>query len=324
MEKKTKTKVTKASLDQYTVKQTLGTGSFGRVKLVQHNVDKKYYALKMLKKAEVIKNKQVDHLLSEIAILNEIDHPMLIKFLGVAQDERYFQILLEYVPGGELFTYLRSVQQLQADEAAFFAAQVVLMFEYLHSKNIVYRDLKPENLLLDLYGYLKLTDFGFAKVIDGRTYTLCGTPEYLAPEILLQKGHGKPVDWWCLGILLYEMIVGIDPFSDDDPMSVYQNILRGKVKFPNSFDNDAKSLVKHLLASDLAKRYGNLKGGVQDIKEHRFFHSTNWDAILKKSIKPKYIPKVKGEADTSNFSEYPDSPELPKAIKPSEDPFLSW
>lgn len=142
------------------------------------------------------------------------------------------------------------------------------MFDYLHQKDIVYRDLKPENLLINQNGNLKLTDFGFAKVIENRTYTLCGTPEYLAPEILLQKGHGKPVDWWCLGILIYEMIVGIDPFSDDEPMAVYQNILKGKVKFPSNFNKDAKSLVKHLLVAELAKRYGNLKRGVKDITGH--------------------------------------------------------
>lgn len=110
------------------------------------------------------------------------------------------------------------------------------MFEYLHSKNIIYRDLKPENILIDETGYLKLTDFGFAKYVESRTYTLCGTPEYLAPEMLLNKGHGKPVDWWTFGILLYEMLAGIDPFSDDDPMLIYQKILKGKVKFPRSFD----------------------------------------------------------------------------------------
>ena len=110
------------------------------------------------------------------------------------------------------------------------------MFEYLHSKNIIYRDLKPENILIDDEGYLKLTDFGFAKYCETRTYTLCGTPEYLAPEVLLNKGHGKPVDWWTLGILTYEMIAGIDPFNDDDPMAIYQKILKGKIKFPRDFD----------------------------------------------------------------------------------------
>ena len=190
---------------------------------------------------------------SEITILSMINHPFLIKMDGISQDSKYLYILLEFIPGGELFTYLRTVQCLKHEDARFYAGQVVLMFDYLHQKDIVYRDLKPENLLIAQNGYLKLTDFGFAKVIENRTYTLCGTPEYLAPEILLQKGHGKPVDWWCLGILIYEMIVGIDPFSDDEPMAVYQNILKGKVRFPSNFNKDAKSLVKHLLVAELAK-----------------------------------------------------------------------
>lgn len=178
------------------------------------------------------------------------------------------------------------------------------MFEYLHSKNIIYRDLKPENILIDKTGYLKLTDFGFAKVCEGRTYTLCGTPEYLAPEILLNKGkfgyflhtknlgHGKPVDWWTFGVLLYEMNAGIDPFNDEDPMLIYQKILKGKIKFPSSFNTNAKSLVKHLLEADLSKRYGNLKGGVDDIKQHRFFRSMEWSNLLGKLIKAPYTPKV--------------------------------
>ena len=138
---------------------------------------------------------------------------------------------------------------------------MVSIFEYLHSKNIVYRDLKPENILIGADGYLKLTDFGFAKVVEGRTFTLCGTPEYIAPEILKNQGHGKGVDWWTLGVVICEMIAGIDPFADDDPLVIYQNILKGKLYFPKSFDNDAKSLVKHLLTNDLSKRYGNLKNG---------------------------------------------------------------
>ena len=156
------------------------------------------------------------------------------------------------------------------------------MFEYLHSKNIIYRDLKPENLLINPNGYLKLIDFGFAKVVEGRTYTLCGTPEYLAPEILLNKGHGRSVDWWTLGIFIYELIVGIDPFSDDDPMYIYQRILKGKIRFPKNFDINARSLVKHLLKADLSRRYGNLKNGINDIKNHRWFSNLNWELLIQK------------------------------------------
>lgn len=155
---------------------------------------------------------------------------------GFAQDQRYLYFMLEFVAGGELFTYLRGVGKLDTEHAACYAAQVALVFEDLHSKNIIYRDLKPENLLISEDGFLKLTDFGFAKIVETRTFTLCGTPEYLAPEILLNQGHGKPVDWWTLGILIYEMNAGIDPFTDDDPMNIYQNILKGKIRFPKEFD----------------------------------------------------------------------------------------
>jgi protein kinase A len=319
-----KSVIKKITLDEYIVKQTLGTGSFGRVKLAFSLKENKYYALKILKKIEIQKLKQVDHILSEISILNMTDHPFIVKMKGITQNEQYLYILLEYVQGGELFTYLRTVQSLKNEEAVFYAAQVILMFEYLHSKNIVYRDLKPENLLIDAQGYLKLTDFGFAKVIDNRTYTLCGTPEYLAPEILLQKGHGKPVDWWCLGILIYEMLVGIDPFSDEEPMAVYQNILKGRIKFPSIFDKDAKSLIKHLLVADLGKRYGNLKAGVNDIKEHRWLSDLDWKKLIARNLKPLYIPKLKSDGDTSNYSQYPESPTIPKSLKPNEDPFLNW
>ena len=319
-----KTRLKKVDFEDYIVKQTIGVSSFGRVKLILHKKENKYYALKIFKKAEVLKLKQVDHVLSEVGILNMIEHPFLINFLGISQNNRFMYIVMEYVQGGELFDRIQKTHKINNVGAMFYAGQVILMLEYLHSKNIVHRDIKPENLLIDARGYLKLIDFGISKVVEGRTYTLCGTFEYLAPEILLQKGHGPAADWWCLGVLIYEMLVGIDPFSDKEPMTVYKNILSCNLKFPKSFEKNAKSLVKHLIMCNLSKRFGNLKGGVEDIKEHRWFDDFSWKNLLKKEIRPPFLPNVKSDGDTSNYFKYPEEQELPNPLNPIQDPFLDW
>jgi protein kinase A len=311
-------------LSHYEVKQTLGTGSFGRVRLALKKGTSEYYALKILKKNEILRLRQTDHVFSEFSVLKNLRHPFLVSLVSFTQDDRCLYFCLELVQGGELFSYLRTVGKLVPPHAKVYAAQVVCMFQYMHSLNVVYRDLKPENLLIGADGYLKLTDFGFAKVVTGRTYTLCGTPEYLAPEILLNKGHGKPVDWWTLGILLYEMLAGIDPFCDDDPMMIYQKILKGRVRFPRNFDENAKSLVKHLLVGDLSKRYGNLKRGVDDIKQHRFFSGMDWQRLLEKQLPMPYIPVVGSVSDLSHFASYPDSDNFPTSVRPQMDPFLQW
>lgn len=164
---------------------------------------------------------------------------------------------LPFVPcrhRGDFFTYLRTKGKLDENAARFYAAQVLLSFEYIHNLNIIYRDLKPENLLLDEKGNIKIADFGFAKTIDVRTFTLCGTPDYLAPEIILNKGHGKPVDWWTFGVLIYEMVAGYPPFYDEEASGTYQKILDCKLSFPSHFSRSAKDLVRKLLTPDLTKR----------------------------------------------------------------------
>ena len=323
---KSRKKKLKIKIKDYEQLKTVGLGSYGRVRLCKHKKTGDTFVMKILKKNEIIKQKQVDHVYSEFNILVNLKHPFIVQLLGYNFDDpKYVYFILEYIQGGELFTLLRTKRTFPIPQARFYIAHIITIFEYLHSKNIVYRDLKPENILINKNGYLKLIDFGFAKQLENeKTYTLCGTPEYLAPEIILNKGHGKAVDWWTLGILLYEMLVGIDPFSDDDPMKTYQKILKGKINFPKTINKDAKSLIKHLLTQDTSKRFGCLKSGVKDILNHRFFEGFDWKNFVYLSMPAPYLPNVKSDDDTSNFEKYPESDGEIPAVDKKNDPFLKW
>merc|ERR1711998_666549 len=230
-------------------------------------------------------------------LMSKIQFPFIVCMLGSFKDERYVYIVMECIGGGEFFTHLRRARKFTDEQSKFYGAQTGAAFEHIHTKNIVHRDLKPENILLSSDGYSKLTDFGFAKVVEpgSRTYTLCGTPEYIAPEVLLNKGHGKPVDWWTLGILIYEMIVGQPPFCDEEPMGIYQKILAGKIYFPKYFDKDAKSLVKHLLTADLSKRYGNLKDGSNDILRSKWLADVDWARLERHELPAPFRPQMKDD-----------------------------
>jgi len=312
--------------DDFEMLRTLGCGSFGRVKLAKYKVDGLSYAVKFMKKQEIIKLKQVDHINNEKRLMAQIDHPFIVCMTGYSKDDRFIFIIMECIKGGELFTHLRRARKFSDEQSKFYAAQIAEAFNHCHGKNIIHRDLKPENILMVGNGYSKLTDFGFAKIMEPgtRTYTLCGTPEYIAPEVLLNKGHGKPVDWWTLGILIYEMIVGQPPFCDEDPMGIYQKILAGKVYFPKYFDKNAKALVKKLLTADLSKRYGNLKDGPKDILQHKWFDSIEWEKLKKCEIPAPYKPTMKDDDDLSNFETIPDSNELPPPVVGTADPFVDW
>ncbi|KAI7905810.1 kinase-like domain-containing protein [Cokeromyces recurvatus] len=310
----------KLKLDDFHISRTLGTGSFGRVHLIQSKVNHRFYAMKVLKKTEVIRLKQVEHTNNEKHILESVAHPFLVNMWGTFQDSMNLYMVMDYVPGGELFSVLRRSQRFPDHVAKFYAAEVILAIEYLHAKDMIYRDLKPENLLLDAQGHIKITDFGFAKYVPDITWTLCGTPDYLAPEIIQSKGYGKAVDWWSLGVLIYEMLAGYPPFFDDDHLKLYEKILACKVKWPAYFDPNGKDLLKRLLTPDLTKRYGNLKAGSDDIKRHSWFTGVDFNRILARQIRAPYVPQIRGEGDASHFDKYPETQEQ-YGITEQPDPY---
>ncbi|KAL2213419.1 kinase-like protein [Sarocladium strictum] len=301
----------KYSLADFDILRTLGTGSFGRVHLVQSKHNQRFYAVKVLKKAQVVKMKQVEHTNDERRMLSDVKHPFLITLWGTFVDTKNLYMVMDFVEGGELFSLLRKSGRFPNPVAKFYAAEVTLALEYLHSKNIIYRDLKPENLLLDRHGHLKITDFGFAKRVPDKTWTLCGTPDYLAPEVVSNKGYNKSVDWWSLGILIYEMLCGYTPFWDSgSPMKIYENILKGKIKYPAYINPDAQNLLERLITADLTKRLGNLYAGSQDVKSHPWFAEVTWDRLARKDIDAPYTPPVKaGAGDASQFDRYPEEVE---------------
>nr|KAJ3421984.1 hypothetical protein HK105_001609 [Polyrhizophydium stewartii] len=290
--------------------------------------------MKMLRKVEVVRLKQVEHINSEKNILASVKFPFIVnlcvrtrlmapvllpeRMLCTFQDERNVYMLEEYVVGGEMFSHLRRAGRFSNEMTKFYAAQITLALAYLHSMDIIYRDLKPENLLLDHDGNIKLTDFGFAKIVHDRH--VVRLVQYLAPEIIQSKGHGKAVDWWALGILIFEMLAGYPPFFDDNPFGIYEKILQGRIVFPPHFDPEAKDLIKKLLTPDRSRRLGNLKDGADDIKDHKWFQGVDWQALLNRQIRAPIVPVCTHPGDTRNFESYPEVTDEPNSSI-SLDPF---
>ncbi|KAL7947175.1 kinase-like domain-containing protein [Trichoderma barbatum] len=306
--------------------RTLGTGTFARVCLVrpasanqplEEEKNPEIYALKILKKTEVIKLKQIDHVRNERAILADVaGYPFITNLLGSFSDNESLYMLLDYVPGGELFSYLRKYRRFDEQVARFYAAEIVLVLEFLHERQggVAYRDLKPENLLLDQDGHIKLVDFGFAKRLGYKedrpveTYTLCGTPEYLAPEVIHNKGHTTAVDWWALGILIYEFLTGYPPFWHQNPIEIYKQIVEKPVVFPQEpvISDDAQDIIKSFCTIDRSRRLGNISGGAARVKAHPFFNGVSWDDILSRRHRGPIIPPLRYPGDAQCFDMYPE------------------
>ncbi|OQS01305.1 cAMP-dependent protein kinase catalytic subunit [Achlya hypogyna] len=300
--------VTKKSLKRIKV---LGIGSFGLVYIAQHEPSGRFVAVKEMYKARLEKARQVSHVTSEKQLLSSLSHPFILKYYTALNERKKVYIVTEALLGGELFQRIVSPAgvptPLPMASARFYAACVVRALKYLHSRCVAYRDLKPENILLDSLGYAKIVDFGFAKKLLQKTYTLCGTPEYLAPEIVTGVGHGVAVDNWALGILIYEMVVGDSPFADsrEDHLSICRAILAGHVSFKPDADPTWKSLVLALLTRDPTKRLACF-ARTQSVDTHEWFTGVDWDSLLAQHLEAPWTPGIQADDDVHCFSEVPE------------------
>jgi len=286
----------------------LGMGAFGKVWLATSRDTKKPYALKTITKRQLIEAGQVKGVMREKQIMASIEHPFILPLVGSFQDEDFLYLLLPFNQGGELFNVVHTDQRDGLDNTAsqFYAGCIIESLGYLHARNIVYRDMKPENALIDKDGYCIMIDFGFAKIVVDKTYTLCGTPEYLAPEIIMSKGHDKAVDYWSYGVLLYEMLVGQSPFYlyGTDQVSLFKRIVMVKYQCPAYVSDDDKDIIKKLLTRRQASRFGNLSRGHLDVTEHPWFATLNFEKLLQRKIKAPWKPKTMNPLDSRNFDDF--------------------
>nr|GEV29293.1 serine/threonine-protein kinase tricorner-like [Tanacetum cinerariifolium] len=349
----------KMGADDFEPLTMIGKGAFGEVRICREKTTSNVYAMKKLKKSEMLRRGQVEHVKAERNLLAEVDSNCIVKLYCSFQDEEYLYLIMEYLPGGDMMTLLMRKDTLTEDEARFYVGETVLAIESIHKHNYIHRDIKPDNLLLDKFGHMKLSDFGLCKPLDcsnlqekdfsgannlsgalqsdGRpavpkrtqqeqlqhwqrnrrmlAYSTVGTPDYIAPEVLLKKGYGMECDWWSLGAIMYEMLVGYPPFYSDEPMSTCRKIVnwRTHLKFPEEakLSPEAKDLICKLLCN-VEKRLGTK--GAYEIKAHPWFKGTEWDKLYQ--IKAAFIPEVNDELDTQNFEKFEEGDnQIPSSTK---------
>lgn len=298
----------RVSLEDFNFLAVIGKGNFGKVMLAEEKATKNLYAIKVLKKEFIIENDEIESTKSEKRVFmaaNQERHPFLVNLHSCFQTSTRIYFVMEYISGGDLMWHIQH-QQFNEKRAKFYACEVLLALEYFHKKNIVYRDLKLDNILLTLDGHIKITDYGLCKenMFHGATTnTFCGTPEFMAPEILLEKPYGRAVDWWAFGVLIYEMLLGQSPFRGDDEEEIFEAILEDEIVYPINLSKESVSLLQKLLMKDPHKRLGYGPNDAEDIKKHAYFKHVKWDKILNKEVSPPYKPKINSRTDVSNFDE---------------------
>ena len=318
--------IKKVTLNDFKILKVIGRGTFGKVCLVQYKLTKKYYAMKIMRKNVILENGQVTNTLLEKNILQNLNYQFLVGMDFCFQTQERIYFVMNFIRGGELFKHLTNCKFFPEEKAKFYSAIIGLALEYLHTHGIVYRDIKPDNILIDEDGYLKLADFGMSKMLKDqeRAFSLCGTPEYFAPEIITREGHNKAADWWSYGILLYEMLYGVSPFYSKNTEKMFDLITKSDLKFPKNIEisEEAKDLIKKLLIKKQDLRLGS-EGGFQTIKNHPFFKGFDFKALEEKKMKAPFIPTLRGSMDVTNFdSKYTSEEVVTSEMSPKTLEFI--
>ena len=302
----------KLSYQDFEPLKLIGTGSFGKVLLVKYNSNNNLYAMKVLNKSQIKLKKQEENTKNERDLMVKLNNPFILSIKFAFQDESKLYIVSEFLQGGDLFYHLHhSTINLTEEVAKFYIIELILGLEFLHQNNVIFRDLKPENILLDSEGHIRISDFGLSKILENsrdKAYTLCGTLKYLAPEILKNKGYEKSVDWWSLGCIFYEMLMGHLPFKINGNV-IDPEVFEEKIKFNDNMNPLLVDLISQLLAVNPKKRIGYGDSDAKKIKEHQYFSDVDWNKYLNKEIEPPFVPKLDGDMDLRYFDKsFTDEP----------------
>jgi RAC serine/threonine-protein kinase len=299
-----KSGLSKVTLENFEFIKVLGKGTFGKVILCREKATNHLYAIKILKKEVIIRKDEVKHTLTEKNVLQKTKHPFLLQLKYSFTTVDRLCLVTEYVNGGELYFHLSTERQFPEERTRFYGAEIICAIKYLHGLGIIYRDLKLENLLLDHDGHIKIADFGLCKEdihFGSTTKTFCGTPEYLAPEVLEDSDYGRAVDWWGTGVVMYEMMTGRLPFYNHDHEVMFELILVEDVRFPSKMSQEARDVLTGLLIKDPYRRLGGGPDDAKEIMNHAFFRNINWTDLENKKLEPPFKPQVMSETDTRYF-----------------------
>ncbi|XVF37387.1 hypothetical protein REPUB_Repub20aG0003700 [Reevesia pubescens] len=313
-------KVSSIGIEDFEVLKVVGQGSFGKVYQVRKKGTQEIYAMKVMRKDKIMEKNHAEYMKAERDILTKVDHPFIVQLRYSFQTKYRLYLVLDFINGGHLFFQLHHHGLFSEDLARIYTAEIVSAVSHLHANGIMHRDLKPENIIMDADGHVMLTDFGLAKQFDEntRSNSLCGTVEYMAPEIITGKGHNKAADWWSVGILLYEMLTGKPPFIGGNREKIQQKIVKERIKLPNFLSGEAHSLLKGLLHKDASKRLGSGPSGSEEIKRHKWLKSINWKKLEAREIQPCFRPEVAGKHCIVNFEKR--WTDMPLSFSPASSP----